>query len=298
MKKIGFIGMGEAGSALVSGWGSARADQIVAFDIKLDTAETAQEIVDRCDRLGISVARAAEAAVQGADIVFCTVTADQAVAAAEGAAPHLRAGTFWCDLNSCAPSSKQNAAAIIEAAGGRYVDVAVMAPVHPKLNMVPVLIAGPHAEAVAPVLEALPMSLRLVEGDVGAASSIKMIRSVMVKGLEALTAECSLAAIAAGVEGEVFGSLAKSHPGVDWTRQAAYNFERSLVHGERRAAEMEEVAKTLSDLGLPNDMAMSTVKWQRRIAATKVPAPTDPNGTDLRAIAAAVLPKIRDWTDH
>lgn len=297
MKRIGFIGMGEAGSALVSGWGPTRAGEIVAYDIKLDMPESEQEILGRCDRLGISATRSAEEAVQGADIVFSTVTADQAVAAAESAAPHLRAGTFWCDLNSCAPSSKQRAATIIDAAGGRYVDVAVMAPVHPKLNMVPVLIAGPHANSVAPVLSALPMSLRVVEGGVGAASSIKMIRSVMVKGLEALTAECTLAAVAAGVEDEVFGSLAKSHPGIDWTRQAAYNFERSLVHGERRAAEMEEVAKTLSDLGLPNDMALSTVEWQRRVAASRVPVPTDPNGSELRATATALLRKIVSRTD-
>ncbi len=292
MKKIGFIGMGEAGSALVSGWGSARAGEIVAYDIKLDTPATSREILDRCELLGISVARSAKEAVQGADIVFSTVTADQAVSAAEVAATHLLAGTFWCDLNSCAPSSKRRAAAIIEAAGGRYVDVAVMAPVHPKLNMVPVLISGPHTQAVAPVLEAMPMSLRIVEGSVGAASSIKMVRSIMVKGLEALTAECTLAAVAAGVEDEVFGSLAKSHPGIDWPRQAAYNFERSLVHGARRAAEMEEVAKTLSDLGLPNDMAMATVKWQSRVAATLVPAPTDPKGTDVYEIAESLLPKI------
>lgn len=293
MKKISFIGMGEAGGAVVTGWGSARAGAIVAYDIKLDASGTAGEILDRCDRLGITVARSAKEAVQGAEIVFSTVTADQAVAAAEAAAPHLRAGTFWCDLNSCAPSSKRRAAAIIEAAGGRYVDVAVMAPVYPKMNMVPVLIAGPHAQTVAPVLEALPMALRVVEGDIGAASSIKMIRSVMVKGLEALTAECSLAAVAAGVEEEVFASLAKSHPGIDWPQRAAYNFERSLVHGERRAAEMEEVVKTLSDLGLPNDMAASAVNWQRRIAATAVPAPASPSAADLRPIAEALLPKIK-----
>lgn len=293
MRKISFIGMGEAGSAVVTGWGSARAGAIVAYDIKLDASETAREILERCDRLGIAVARSAKEAVAGAEIVFSTVTADQAVAAAEAAAPHLRAGTFWCDLNSCAPSSKQRAAAIIEAAGGRYVDVAVMAPVYPKMNMVPVLIAGPHAQTVAPVLEALPMALRVVEGDIGAASSIKMIRSVMVKGLEALTAECSLAAVAAGVEEEVFASLAKSHPGIDWPQRAAYNFERSLVHGERRAAEMEEVVKTLSDLGVPNDMAASAVNWQRRIAATAVPAPASPSAADLRPIAEALLPKIK-----
>lgn len=290
--KIAFIGMGEAGSALVSGWGAERAGDISAYDIKLDEAATAGEIEARCEALDIACASSIEAALAGAEIVFSTVTADQAVRASEAGALFLPEGVFWCDLNSCAPSSKKISAEIIEATGGRYVDVAVMSPVYPKLNMVPLLISGPHAEAVAPVLEALPMALRIIEGPVGAASSIKMIRSIMVKGLEALTAECALAAVAAGVEDEVLGSLAKSHPGTDWDAQAAYNFERAIVHGARRAAEMVEVAKTLNDLGLPSYMAEATVRWQKRISETDVDAPANARQAGARKVAETLLPKI------
>ena len=210
---IAFIGMGEAGSAIVSGWGERRAQAIRAYDIKSDCPATAGAMAARYQGLGITGCASPAAAMAGAGIVFCTVTADQAVVAAKAAAPHLAPGAFWCDLNSCAPSSKRRAAEVIEAAGGRYVDVAVMAAVHPKRNMTPLLISGPHAEAVAPILSDLPMAPRVVAGEVGAASSIKMIRSVMVKGLEALTAECVLAAVAAGVEDEVLGSLMRQPPG-------------------------------------------------------------------------------------
>lgn len=294
--QIAFIGMGEAGSAIVSGWGKERAATIRAYDIKTDSPATAPEIRSRCARLGITCCDSLSDALHGADIVFCTVTADQAVAAARAAAPLIGQGTIWCDLNSCAPSSKTTAAETIEAGGGRYVDVAVMAPVHPKLNMVPLLVGGPHAPDVVPVLRGLPMVAKLVEGPVGKASSIKMLRSVMVKGLEALTAECALAATAAGVEAEVFASLDKSHPGSPWDAQAAYNFERALVHGIRRAAEMEEVAKTLTDLGLPDDMARATVKWQRRIGQTGLPAPQDTSQSSARQIAETLLPVLRDKT--
>ncbi|SMX42376.1 DUF1932 domain-containing protein [Actibacterium lipolyticum] len=290
---IAFIGMGEAGHALVSGWGATRSATITAYDIKLGDPSTADEITERCDVLAIGCAATAAEAVAKADLVFCTVTADQAVNAAQAAAAHLRPNAFWCDLNSCAPSSKRAAAAVVEGAGGRYVDVAVMSPVHPKLNMVPLLISGAHAADIAPVLESLPMAPRIVPGEVGAASSIKMIRSVMVKGLEALTAECVLAAVEAGVEDEVLGSLQRSHPGIDWPAQAAYNFERSIVHGERRAAEMEEVAKTLLDLGLPADMAQATVMWQRRIAGSGVAAPADAVATGPTPIAAQLLEKLK-----
>lgn len=290
---IAFLGMGEAGSAIVSGWGASPPGRIAAYDIKIDDPATADEIRERCRSLGIEACVSPEAALDGADIVFCTVTADQAVTAARAGAPLLGRGTIWCDLNSCAPSSKRTAAELIEAAVGRYVDVAVMAPVHPKRNMVPLLVSGPHAAEVAALLKTMPMAPRVVDGMVGTASSIKMIRSVMVKGLEALTAECLLAAVAAGVEQEVIASLMKSHPGTDWDRQAAYNFERSLVHGERRAAEMEEVAKTLEDLHLPADMAAATVRWQRRIATTGVAAPVDRDGTTVRSLAEMILSAVR-----
>lgn len=291
--KIAFVGFGEAGSAIVSGWGDAKPGHISAYDIKSDDPGTAPEITARCAQLGIDTAPSLEAALEGADIVFCTVTADQAVSAAKAAAPLLGQGTIWCDLNSCAPSSKRTSAGVIEAGGGRYVDVAVMAPVHPKLNMVPLLVGGPHAVEVTEILRAMPMAPRVFDGPVGAASSVKMIRSVMVKGLEALTAECVLAAVAAGIENEVLESLNKSHPGTDWDAQAAYNFERVLVHGVRRAAEMEEVAKTLSDLDLPNDMTKAAVLWQRRVAGTGVAAPEDLRSVDATTIAQSILPALR-----
>lgn len=288
---VSFIGFGEAAGALVTGW--AGANPVSAYDIKTDDLGTAASMRARYADHGVQGAASPEEALAEADLVFCTVTADQAVVAAERAAPALRPGSFWCDLNSCAPASKRQAAQIIESAGGRYVDVAVMAPVHPLLNRVPVLVSGPHATEIAPRLANLPMSLRVIEGPVGAASSIKMIRSVMVKGLEALTAECVLAAVAAGIEGEVLGSLAKSHPGTDWARQAVYNFERSMVHGARRAAEMEEVGRTLRDLGLPDDMTRSTVAWQTRLSETGLEPPAEVDAEALGEIALALLGKLR-----
>jgi 3-hydroxyisobutyrate dehydrogenase-like beta-hydroxyacid dehydrogenase len=293
--QIAFIGLGEAGSAFVRGWSEARAQTTRAYDIKSEVPATAPEISARCADLGIRNCATVEEAVTGAYLVFCTVTADQAVIAAQGAAAHLGQGTVWLDLNSVAPSSKRISAEVIEAAGCRYVDVAVMAPVHPKLNLVPCLLSGPHAEEMAPVLEALPMSARVIEGPVGAASSIKMIRSVMVKGLEALTAECVLAAFAAGVEEEVLGSLMKSHPGTDWPKAAAYNFERSISHGERRAAEMEEVAKTLTDLGLFADVTEGTIRWQRRLAGAGVPIPHAPPEDGPMDVAVALLHALRSY---
>ena len=292
--KIAFIGMGEAGNAFVMGWGEKLSSSIIAYDIKSDCAETA-EAMDTCyAEIGIRGAASHAEAAADADLIFCTVTADQAITAAEQAAAHLERDAFWCDLNSCAPSSKRQAAEIIEGANGRYIDVAMMAPVHPMRNMTPLLMSGPHAEAALPILKDLPTAPRVVAGGVDAASSIKMIRSIMVKGLEALTAECALAAVAADVKDEVFGSLRQSHSGIDWPAFAEYNIERSMVHGLRRAAEMEEVAKTLTDLGLPNDMARSTTEWQRRTGKVGSEVTEISKSADFEIMAKLLLSRLHD----
>ena len=292
--RITFIGLGEAASAIIAGWGQERARSISAWDRKLESPQAAPEIRQRAASLSIRCGGSLADALAGAELVFSTVTPDQAVAAARAAAAQLPAGCVWFDLNSCAPLAKRIAARVIGSAGGSYLDVAVMTPIFPDRNLSPLLVSGPEAEALASVLESLPMRPRVVGDEVGRASAIKMIRSVMVKGLEALTAECVLAAVAAGVEDEVIPSLREAHPRLDVARRAAYNFERSLRHGERRAAEMEEVATTLEELGLPAGMSRVTADWQRRIAACGVAAPADPEAVEVRQLAAAILARIRE----
>lgn len=250
-QSIALIGFGEAGRtfATAARWGG----RARGYDLKpVDFAAA-----------GVTACATPAEALAGASLVLSLVTADQALLAARDYAPPLGQGALWCDMNSVAPDTKRAAAEAVEAAGGRYVDVAVMAPVDPARLNVPLLVSGPHAEAGASALrDAGFTNVRVVPGDVGRASSIKMIRSVMVKGIEALTAECVLAANRAGVTDEVLGSL-----GGDWAQKADYNLDRMLQHGLRRAAEMEEVVKTIEALGVEAVMTRGTVARQRAIGS-------------------------------
>ena len=270
IENTAFIGFGEAAQAFLSGWGSNKPDIITAYDIKTENPATASEMMARYVSMQVNGCLVVFDAVKQADAVFCVVTADQAEQAAKSASHAIKDGTFWFDCNSCAPETKRRAAMHIEAAGGRYVDVAVMAPVHPKLHKVPLLLSGPHAEEAARGLAQFDMSGTVVGNTVGEASAIKMLRSVMIKGMEALTAECFLAARKAGVDEKVIASLVASNPQIDWPVQGAYNLERMMVHGTRRAAEMREVAITIADLGLPNGMSAATAVWQDTIATLNV----------------------------
>jgi 3-hydroxyisobutyrate dehydrogenase-like beta-hydroxyacid dehydrogenase len=261
--KIAVIGFGEAGSSLCQGWGL---NDVRAFDIKQHgDAGLAAEKVAQMMAAGVIIGDDVASIVSDTDMIFSTVTADQAHAAASAVAKTIQPGAYYLDLNSCAPSTKQKNAALIKEAGGLYVDVAVMATITSKYHQTAMLVAGEHAKPAIALMLALDMKPVHVQGPVGRASTIKMIRSIMMKGIEALTAECFIAACKAGVTDEVAASLNASQTSEGWKVQAAYNMERMTTHGLRRAAEMREVAITLADLDIAGDMTAGAINWQEQL---------------------------------
>jgi 3-hydroxyisobutyrate dehydrogenase-like beta-hydroxyacid dehydrogenase len=266
-RAIAFIGFGEAARTFAQ-----PGDR--AFDRKTDDpAARAAKLADY-ETAGVRGCETAREALEGARVVLSLVTADQALAAAQDDAALLVPGALWIDMNSVAPGTKRAAAEAIEAAGGRYADVAVMAPVQPARMTVPLLVAGPQAADAVAALEAIGFgNIEIAGPNVGDASAIKMIRSVMVKGIEALTAECLLAANRAGVTEAVLASLNASSKAQGWRARADYNLDRMLAHGARRAAEMEEAAKTLTELGIDPAMTRGTIARQRELGALGLTVP-------------------------
>ena len=246
--RVSFIGFGEAGQAIASGLREAGIERIAAWDILFpDSAGAKLKATGKA--IGVRLANSAADAVTETDMIVSAVTAASSLEAARSVEPHLKGAPYYLDINSVSPGRKQETAKLL-GERARYVDVAVIAPIHPLRHKTPLLISGPHAQAISPLLDELEMKLSVVGAATGQAAAIKMIRSVMIKGIEALTAECFLAASRAGVLEEVTASMKNNYPSLDWVKIAEYNLERMASHGERRAAEMEESAATLRELGL------------------------------------------------
>jgi 3-hydroxyisobutyrate dehydrogenase-like beta-hydroxyacid dehydrogenase len=263
--RISFIGFGEAGQAIASGLKEAGVERIAAWDI-LFPEQAGVTLKAAGEAIGVRAAASAADAVRETDMIISAVTAASSVDAARSVAPHLHNNPYYLDINSVSPGRKQETAKLLDERA-RYVDVAVVAAIHPARHRTPLLIAGPHAEEISPLLRELEMQLSVVGSETGSAAAIKMIRSVMIKGMEALTLECFLAAARAGVLDEVTASLKNNYPTLDWGQIADYNLERMASHGARRAAEMEESAATLRELGLDPLMVQSTVERQREMGA-------------------------------
>ncbi len=288
-----FIGFGEAGQAIASGLREAGVERMSAWDILFPQRDD-ERLRQAGETIGVLCAPSAAEAVRGADMIISAVTAASSVEAAQSVKAHVAGVPFFLDINSVSPGRKQETEKLLGDTV-RYVDVAVLAPIYPARHQTPMLLAGPHAQAIAPALAALGMRASIAGAETGAAAAIKMVRSVMIKGIEALTLECFLAASRAGVVDEVAASLKNNYPGLDWAKVMPYNLERMANHGERRAAEMEEVADTLRELGVEPLMATATVKRQREMGQIgKQQAVRGVLNKDRAAMLSAISTAARD----
>ncbi|WP_249674232.1 NAD(P)-dependent oxidoreductase [Pseudomonas abieticivorans] len=260
---ITLIGFGEAGGIIGQDL-AAQGVQVHAYDRLLESPAARDTLQAKARACAVTLFDTAAQAAQGADLIISAVTAGSALQVAQTLAPHLRPGQVFMDINSVAPNTKLAACQAIEAVGASYIDAAVMAPVPPQRLQTPILLGGRDAEEIAQILQALTLNVRVVSAEVGVASAIKMCRSVMIKGLEALTTECLSTARQYGAQDEVLASLHKSFPSMGWNADLPhYLVSRVAEHGRRRAEEMEEVAKTAADVGVAPHMSNAIVATQR-----------------------------------
>jgi 3-hydroxyisobutyrate dehydrogenase-like beta-hydroxyacid dehydrogenase len=282
------IGFGEAGQAIAAGLREAGVERIAAWDILFPKDEGAR-LKQAGEKMGARLATSAADAVANSDIIVAAVTASSSLEAAQSVAPHISGNPYYLDINSVSPGRKKDTARLLEGSA-RYVDVAILAPIHPKRHQTPLLLAGPHAQAVMPLLiDELEMQGAIASDEIGAAAALKMIRSVMIKGIEALTAECFMAAQRAGIVEEVAASLKNNYPGLDWPSVIDYNLERMASHGIRRADEMEQSAVTLTEFGIAPLMTRGTVARQRELGELGKRADIKTAKTEGRAAILSAL---------
>ena len=277
--RLGFIGFGEAAFHIVKGLRTAGWPAVDAFDIHAHTPGRGEKIRARAVESETRLAASGHELASVCNWLVSAVTADQALTALAQTAPHLTAHHLYIDVNSVSPGRKQELDARVRAAGGRFVEAAIMAPVPPYLHKVPILAGGAAATEFQAALIPFGMNIEIAGDRIGMAAAIKMCRSIMVKGIEALITECVLGASRYGAAEKVFASLNETFPGLDFNRLASYMVGRVVVHGERRAREMEEVAVTLREAGVDPMMAEAIVRrmdWSAQLKLKEVFHGTDP----------------------
>ena len=265
--RLGLIGYGEVGRIFSAGLKAQPGVAAVgAWDLKFARADTRAAERAHAAAAGVQAHDSAAALCAASALVISAVTASSTLAVAEEAARHIRPGTLFLDLNSASPGTKRQCAALIDGAGALYVEAGVMTSVPPCGIRVPMLLGGAQAAALAARLNGWGMDARAVSEQLGVASAIKMCRSVMIKGLEALVVESYAAARAYGVEEHVLPTLQETFPSIDWAAQGAYFFQHVAQHGQRRAEEMRESARTVREAGFEPLMTTAIADKQQWVA--------------------------------
>jgi 3-hydroxyisobutyrate dehydrogenase-like beta-hydroxyacid dehydrogenase len=296
--QVGLVGYGEVGRILAEDL-RAQGAVVSAYDLKFN-GHAAGQLRDHAATHGVALAASHAALAARADFIVSAVTASQAVTVAQACAPTVQRGAWFVDVNSASPGAKQRAAALIDGAGARYVEGAVMTSIPPYRIKVPLLLGGSHATELAPLLAVLGFDAKVASDKLGVASATKMCRSVMIKGLEAMVIESYTTARAYGVEDAVLASLKETFPGIDWESQGAYFFQRVIEHGRRRSEEVREVAETVREAGLTPWSAEGTAErqaWVADLADAGVFGPKDAPGfarsSDWRVEADRLLAHVK-----
>lgn len=262
IERVAIIGFGEVGGIFGADFVQG-GRKVAVTDILLRDSESATAMLEKARKTGVAAHDSYKDAMAGADVVISAVTSSSSVDAATTASPLLGPDQIYLDINSVSPEKKREIARIIGKSKAKFVEAAVMAPVSPQRLKVPTLLGGSESHVAAERLTAIGMNAKAISTEVGVASAIKMCRSVLVKGLEALAVECLFAARRYGAEKEVIASLEASYPSMGWGASLPdYLVSRVAQHGRRRAAEMREVAEALKDVGLDPQMALATAARQ------------------------------------
>ena len=298
--RVGILGFGEAGQSVATGLKNAATAEhpieISTWDILLPSNEKGAPLKAAADKIGIRTVGSAQELAQASDIILSLVTTEESLVAAGQIAKHLPKGTLFLDCNSTSPGMKRDVAKTVTEAGGRSVEAAVMDLVPRSQHKVPMLLAGKDAEELIGKLAPYGVDMKSVGDDIGAASTIKMCRSVFMKGLDAILMECMVAAETAGVTDRIVSSMQVTIPEINWPVFIGKKLGGAAQHSGRRAGEMREVATTLRELGLDPTMAEATsrrLQWcadlgmKERAAATRVPASITDFVDDIRAGLAA-----------
>ncbi len=283
---VGLVGYGEVGKIFTAALVERKLPWIAAWDIALRDPATAAPMRAHAARAAVALVDSMAALTGHAQVIISAVTASQAWAVADEAAATIRPGTWFLDINSCSPGTKQRSAARIAGAGGRYVEAAIMTTVPGYGIRVPMLLGGDHAASFRESMTPLGFDMQVADARVGVASATKMCRSVMIKGLESLLVESLTTARRYGVEDRVLASLHETFPELDWEKVASYMIMRTALHGRRRAEEMREVAVTVREAGLEPWMASAIAERQDDMARQKGPA------------GLAEVAKDANWRDY
>ena len=296
MTSYGFLGYGQVGQHLTEGMHRSPDDHVAAFDLGFRDPARA-ELVARARDSVVEVVTD-PAGLAGCDLVLSVVTPASALAVARDYAAHAHPGQTYVDLNSTAPEVKAQIAEVLAPSGVRFLEgVMTGGGINLDGHRIPMSLAGPDAEAVAAQLTAAGFLAEAIGDTIGQAAAMKMLRGVVIKGLEALSVEAFVAARAYGIEDLVLASVSESLDRWSIRDFIAMLVTTHTVHCGRRSVEVRMIKETVASSGLEPLMATAAQQlFERSAAADLTVDGAPPTGFEaaMDALRAATIDPSTD----
>ncbi len=255
--KIGFIGFGEAAFCICSGLRREGIEGIVAYDTLATHEAFGPTVRQRAEEAGVTLRDSVKAVAEQADILFAAVPSSYTLEVCKSVLPYLRKGQIYADVSASTPKTKQEIWALLAPTGVLFADAAMLGSLPQDQHRVPITASGNGAKALYDAMTPFGMRITCVEGGAGAASAIKLVRSIYMKGMAALMYEMLQAADAYSVTDDVVSSIATSMDGIAFTDHLKRLVTSTAIHAKRRAAELKGSLQLMDESGLDGAMTIA-----------------------------------------
>ena len=257
---IGLLHPGEMGGATGAAAQAAGARVIWASEGR-SAASRSRAVAAELEDVGTLAAL-----VEQSDFILSICPPDVAIEIARSVAAQRFAGVY-IDANAVSPATARTIAAIIEGAGGRFVDGGIVGPPPNKRGMARLYLSGQDAARVAALFDDSPLESIAMDAPIGAASALKMAYAAWTKGSAALLIAVRSLAISEGIEPDLLAEWQRSIPDLAARSEAAVS--RNARKAWRFVGEMEEMANTFRDAGLPDGFPLAAREVYDRLEQYK-----------------------------
>ncbi|MGO1058479.1 NAD(P)-binding domain-containing protein [Planococcus sp. FY231025] len=277
--EVGIIGFGEVGQVIAAGL-KANGQNVMIYDTRL--LDDRDPLIETAERLKVETAKTLLQLAENCSLVFLLVPSNASTAVSNEFSASLQPGTFFLDLTTSLPSVKKENALSIHKSGGKYTDVSIMGTVATEQYNVPLLLAGEHAGEVQKIFGAFGLNSKVISDAVGAAASIKMLRSIFMKGIEALLFETMLTAEKYQVRDEVMDSISTTMKNNDFEKLADTLIITHIKHRGRRQKEVKESISLVKEAGIYPFVTEGVLSFfSNSIAAAKADSAIRENVRDI-----------------
>jgi 3-hydroxyisobutyrate dehydrogenase-like beta-hydroxyacid dehydrogenase len=247
---LALVGFGELGSALAGQLARSGAHEVrVHVRPRADPA-AGERLERRIAQAGARRCNSLEDALAGAEAVVSVVPAKDAPGIVERCAPLLARGACYVDLSSSPVVEKEAGAELVAGVGASYADGAVLGAVAASGAQVPILLSGSGARSFVDLVGDEGLVLEVLDAPAGAATLVKLLRSVYMKGRDALVLEMMLAARRYGLHQVVARSIAGPGEQVPFTALSERVLCSLALHAERRAEELRASGEVVRAAGV------------------------------------------------